>query len=406
MFLKHAPPCVKGVVTMAKINSYIDSEGNTKYQFQIYTGTDPLTGKRTKTRRRGFTSSKQAEIALAHLQIEILENGGLKKKKQITTFQQVYDLWFDNYKRTVKESTWVTTARNFKLHILPIFKDYRIDKITVKECQSAIETWFKDGLANYRRFMNYVSNIFEYAINRGFIDSNPVDHVLKPIDRSKKLHASIENYYEKDDLKKFLDQFKESSNFQGYTFFRLLTFSGLRKGEALALEWDDLDFQNNTVSINKTQSQGKNNKLIIQTPKTERSERLAYLDDRTMKILKTWQIKQREYLLNFGFNINHKNNFVFSNQHNEMHQPVKPRKWMLTNIEAYNKSHVDQLKRVSVHGFRHTYATLAFESGASIKAVQEQLGHSSYQTTMDIYTAVTKKEQNDATEKLANYLNF
>ncbi|WP_338088360.1 tyrosine-type recombinase/integrase [Levilactobacillus spicheri] len=91
---------------------------------------------------------------------------------------------------------------------------------------------------------------------------------------------------------------------------------------------------------------------------------------------------------------------IFANERNEMFQPSKPRKWLEHTLAKYD------LKHVTVHAFRHTYATLAFEAGASIKSVQEQLGHSSYKTTLDIYTAVTDKEKNEATQKLANYLNF
>ncbi|WP_459577270.1 tyrosine-type recombinase/integrase, partial [Companilactobacillus alimentarius] len=63
-------------------------------------------------------------------------------------------------------------------------------------------------------------------------------------------------------------------------------------------------------------------------------------------------------------------------------------------------------KNVTVHAFRRTFATLAIESGASLKEVQAQLGHSSYKTTADVYTEVTRKQRKDTAQKYANYVNF
>lgn len=384
---------------MTNIKKVTDKHGNITYEFQLYIGTDPLTGKQHRTRRRGFKSLDEAKIVLARLQLELLE-GGTLKKDHYTTFQEVYDLWFQSYKTTVKESTWVTTSRIFKLHILPIFKNYRIGKITTKDCQKAIDTWFKNKLVQYRRYLDYTSKVLDFAINMGELQDNPARYVIKPVDRDRKHHASLENYYDKQQLQTLLEGLSKEYDYQPYAFFRLLAFSGMRKGEALALQWSDVDYKKGEISITKTQSRGNDNKLVIQTPKTEKSTRVVTVDDKTAKIMRRWQIKQKEYFLNFGSNINRKNNFVFSNQNNRMHQPVKPQKWLASAIKKY------QLPKITVHGFRHTYATLAFEAGAPIKAVQEQLGHESYKTTMDIYTAVTESQKGKATQKLANYLNF
>lgn len=384
---------------MTQIKKYLDRKGVARYEFQLYVGLDPITGKQKTTRRRGFRSVKEAEIALNRIKLTVL-TGEIIKKAHKTTFKEVYELWLVNYKRTVKESTWATTERIFELHILPIFADLQVEKVTTKQCQKAVEKWFSDNLVQFKRYLNYTTSVFEYAINMGLIDDNPTDHVIRPVNRNRKIHSSLENFYDKNELRSFLDNFKLESNVQGYTFFRLLGFSGLRKSEALVLEWSDIDFDKGVITVNKTQSKGDNNVLLVQTPKTEMSNRIVYVDQETINILEHWKIAQKVYLLNFGFNINNQNNLVFSNEHNEMHQPMKPNKWLESVIKKYH------LKRVTPHGFRHTYATLAFEAGATVKAVGKQLGHSDYKTTMDIYTAVTKRVQNEVSVKIANYLDF
>lgn len=385
---------------MASIKSYKDKKGNTRYQIQVYLGIDPLTGKKINTRRRGFKTKKEATIASQRLEVSAY-NGELPLIRDYSTFEEVFNLWFTQYKQTVKESTWATTKRIFRIHILPAFGDNRINKISIKDCQKAINNWFKEGLVKYHVFLNYVSKVLDYAVNLGMIKDNPAKRIIVPVNKEDRSRKNLNNYYNREELQHFFDCLLDDDiNPQAYVFFRLAAFSGMRKSEMLCLEWSDIDYQNQIVNVTKTQSKGDNNRLLVQTPKTRRSVRKVFIDKKTCDVLKEWKKKQQSYLLFLGFNVNQGNHYIFSNENNEMFQPTKPRIWLEHTLKRYD------LKHVTVHAFRHTYATLAFEAGASIKSVQEQLGHSSYKTTLDIYTAVTEKQQSEATEKLANYLNF
>ncbi|WP_305775072.1 Arm DNA-binding domain-containing protein [Lactiplantibacillus plantarum] len=129
---------------MATIKKYQDKDGNTRYQFQVYLGVDPLTGKKKNTRRRGFKTKKEAQIVLSRLELDIY-NHGLPTKNDNTIFKDIYQLWFTQYKQTVKESTWVTTQRLFRLHILPIFSDYRIAKISIRACLESFQEYSQEG---------------------------------------------------------------------------------------------------------------------------------------------------------------------------------------------------------------------------------------------------------------------
>lgn len=106
-----------------------------------------------------------------------------------------------------------------------------------------------------------------------------------------------------------------------------------------------------------------------------------------MNILKKWRLEQRKWLLTLGINTLSKNQLVFSNQKNEYLQLSKPRKWLEVIIKQNN------LKRITIHGLRHTHASLLLEAGANIKDVQERLGHSSIQITMDLYIHITDKRK-------------
>ncbi len=381
---------------LSDIKRYTNKRGETRYQFQVFIGTDPRTGRKKTTRRRGFKTKKEAQLVLSRLDLEI-ETKGFQQQDN-SKFSDIYAMWFIQYQQTVKESTWATTQRIFNNHILPVFKDYRITKIDVPICQNALNDWFIAGYKKYHTYLNYVGMVLEFAIGMKLITDNPTTHVIVPKNKTNYERKNLDNYYNKSELIHFFECLKDDSiNPQAYVFFRLAAFSGMRKSEMLALTWQDIDYQRNRISVTKTQSKGDNNKLLVQSPKTKRSMRTVFIDQKTADILRSWQIEQRKFLLAQGFN---HTDLVFSNENNQMYQPTKPQVWLAHVINRYD------LKRVTVHAFRHTYATLAFESGASIKAVQEQLGHSSYKTTMDIYTATTQEQQNDATEKLARYLNI
>lgn len=393
-------PRVEEENKMTKIKEYQNRDGEKRYQFNMYIGINSETGKAQRTTRRGFTSRKEAKLALSRLELQVSEYGfKAEKKPKIYTFEDVYEMWFVQYKNTVKESSWATTQRIFRLHILPVFGKYRVEKITVPMCQQAVNKWFIDGLRQYHRFLNYAGKVLKYSITMQLITSNPVEGVIIPRQTDDRTRQNIENYYNKQELEHFFECLKDDDQIpQAYVFFRLAAFSGMRKSEMLALKWSDVNFKDCSIDINKTQSRGAGNRLVIQSPKTARSRRTAYIDPKTAQILRNWQKEQQKFLGAMGFPIG--DNLIFANEKNEMFQPVKPQVWLKHVIGNYD------LKKVTVHAFRHTYATLSFESGASVKAVQEQLGHSSYKTTMDIYTATTRKESNEATEKLAKYLNF
>lgn len=382
---------------MTKIKEYQKND-ETFYEFQLYLGKDPLTGRKRTTRRRGFRTPKEAKLALARLEIAVADGQFEPQPKQYT-LNALYTMWFGQYQNTVKESTWATTQRIFKIHILPTFGKYLVDKITIVECQEAVNKWFSQGLTSFNRYINYLAKVLDYAITLQLIKVNPARQVIIPRRKTNSIRKNLENYYNKIELKHFFECLQDAAiTPQAYVFFRLAAFSGMRKSEMLALKWSDINFKNNSISITKTQSRGAGNRLVIQTPKTIRSERTAYIDAKTAQILRDWQKEQQKYMLKLGFRFG--DNLVFSNEKNEMFQPVKPQLWLKYVIDNYN------LKKVTVHAFRHTYATLSFDAGASVKAVQEQLGHASYKTTMDIYTATTHKESKEATTKLAAYLNF
>ncbi|MGE7932356.1 tyrosine-type recombinase/integrase [Viridibacillus arvi] len=381
------------------IESYTLNNGQKRYMFQLYIGVDPLTGKQKRTTRRGFKKIKEAELALARIKLEISK--GTYQKQQPETYQDIYDLWVKQYEKTVEESTFVKTAGIFRNHILPAMKSYKVEKITVDVCQRHVDEW-ADKLKKFRMVKSYAAKVLDFAIKRNYIQTNPFTFVDMPTALKKKQASTedkVENFYTKEQLIQFLSCLENENNIKAFTLFRLLAFSGMRKGEALALTWNDLDFKTNEIRINKALSRGKENQLYVKSTKTGFA-RTVKMDERTMAILNDWQKKQKQDYLILGYNTIKAGQLVFSNECNEYLQPTKTRKWILHVQTKYN------LDMITTHGLRHTHCSLLFEAGASIKEVQDRLGHSDVQTTMNIYAHVTEKAKEAAIQKFESYINF
>lgn len=380
------------------IKSYKLSNGETRYMLQVYLGIDPLTGKEKRTTRRGFKTRKQAELALARIKLELAN--GTYKQKRAETYQQVYDLWIKQYEKTVEESTFVKTESLFRNHILPAMGNYKIEQIHVDICQKHVDEW-ADKLKKFRKVKSYAARVLDFAIKRDYIQKNPFAYVEMPVANSKKpLDAEgeeSENFYTREQLIEFLSCLEIENNYKAYTLFRLLAFSGMRKGEALALTWNDLDFRTNEIRINKALSRGKDNQLYVKSTKTGVA-RTIKMDNMTMDVLKKWKEKQKQDYLILGFDTSQPKQLVFSNERNEFLQLTKTRKWILHVQKKYN------LNNITTHGLRHTHCSLLFEAGASLKDVQVRLGHSDVQTTLNIYTHVTKQAQEEAITRFVDYL--
>lgn len=384
---------------MASVMQYTDKNGATRYQFQVYLGIDPQTGKRKTTRRRGFKTKKEATLALSRLTLDLQQKGSLVEENNIL-FEAVYHEWYEQYVNTVRESTWARTAKMFDNHILPLFGNKRLRTITVNQCQKAVNKWFGEATYNYTRWYNYLAAVFDYGIRQEYITDNPTKRVTmpkKPTDWGEK----PANFWSKSQLATFFSCINQQDEPEKYTLFRVLAFCGLRRGECLALTWQDIDFEHQTMSINKTLTQGDRGKQIIQAPKTKKGMRVISLDPQTTNVLKHWRSQQRRLYLELGFNTMNNNQLIFANTKNKFKSLNTPAKWLTKLIDDNNLE-----PRITVHGFRHSHASALFSAGASIKEVQTRLGHEDAQTTLNIYTHVTKNQEKAAVEKLVNYLNF
>lgn len=382
---------------MASIQKYKNKKGKQLYKFKIYLGTDPITNKQITTTRRGFTSIKSAKSAARKLQTEFEEQGwGSDNTNDIRTFQQLFDVWFENYQLSVKKSTATDSWQIYERYIKPKFGSSNIQRINVLFCQKCVNYWYKN-YREARHIKNTVSQILRYGISLEVIDENPMAKVTLPRPLPKRDNSN--NFYSKKELKHFFDSLNDIGDLRYIAFFRFIAYTGVRKSEALALQWKDFNFKNNTVVISKTvYYDARLKQVIVQEPKTKSSNRVLDLDPKTVSIMQAWRADQQKRFIKIGINVMNTKQYVFTQEKsNRLLVPNSVNDW----LKWIYKKHPQ--KKITVHGFRHTHASLLFEAGATIKEVQERLGHSNSKTTLDIYTHVVKEKKKETALKFADF---
>lgn len=388
---------------MATFKQYEKKNGTKAWLFQAYLGTNEATGKPVKTTRRNFKTKKEAQLALSRLQVDFEQDG--LKKRLVMTFKELYEVWFDQHQKNIKVTTQQRIKIYFDNHILEAFGKMYIDKITPLYCQKQLNTW-AEQYATYKQMRTYVKMVFKYGILIGVISDNPMDRTIIPKAKKKVNSDESASYYTKEELKQFFRCLLHLKDYRSFAFFRVLAFGGLRKGEAMALQWKDIDFENNTIVINKTLAELSDGSSVIQDTKTTSSNRTIQLDDRTISILKEWRNYIRKEKLRLGIRDNNfKNTVVFCNSIYSNDNPYLYKGYPNSVMKKVEK-HFPEMKIIKVHDFRKTNASLLFESSASIKDVSQRLGHKSTKTTTDIYIKVTKEKQGETAEQFAKYMAF
>ena len=378
------------------IKQYTKKDGKNYYTVHIYLGKDEITGKDRYTTRRGFKTKKEALLCEAKIKTEIATNGLLNT--EVTTFKEIYELWYEGYQHTIKESTLLVNQHIFDL-LLAKLENMQLKKLTLPYCQKIINNYSKKfSLAVLKKIKIYGSMILDYAVKMKVIYSNPMKDVLLPKPKDDITSDDKDKYYSKEELKQFLELVESEQDIKLTAMFRLLAYTGIRKGELQALNWDDIDFTNNMITVNKTLALNTEKKVVVQTPKSKSSIRSISIDEQTANILKRWKLKQRERFLMIGTRIKkHKPCFT-----EEVTNSYLYLNFMNANLKRICKK--NEFKLIKVHGFRHTHCSLLFESGFTIQEVQDRLGHSDLKTTMSIYAHVTEKHRDNMADKFAKFM--
>ncbi|MDO4800256.1 MAG: tyrosine-type recombinase/integrase [Bacillota bacterium] len=360
-----------------QITSYKKKDGKTYYAIRVYLGTDPKTGKERKVMKKGFSSRKDAQLAYHAIvaQDERKESGQL-------TFREVYEEWLTDYRTKVKESTLKFSEAKLRLHILPYIGGMYIGEITRQDAQRMMDRWSKE-FASPGKVRAVAVQVFNFAKEQEYIDRCPFDTVKTPRNQKSK---TFENYYDRDQLRCFLAALDQFAPPLWRAYFYTLALTGMRRAEALALDWSDIDFSAKTIRINKAVSK-KFIKAEISSPKTAASNRTISIGDDLIAIL----LEYRGEAARTGL--------IFPNSKSEPITLSLPTMKMNAILKKAGLPHL------TPHGLRHTHCCLLFEAGASIAQVQHRLGHADVKITLEVYNHITRQREVEVPNLLSNYLN-
>ncbi len=379
-----------------------------KWAYRAYVGTDPITGKIKQVGKSGFLTKKDAQLAAAIVERQVHQGDYIEPSE--LTFDNLSKEWEKHYSVDAKISS-VRARRKALKHAINEFGDKAIQSITKHEYQSFIDKISGKFSVNYVSSIHTSSNmVFEYAQSVNLIKDIPSDKIKLP--RKKKTIEDIENekiqdkFFEKDELEEFLLLAKNEGLEGDLLTFTLLAYTGLRIGELVALKWSDIDFEAHTLRVSKTYYNPNNNKKKYQllTPKTEKSIRTITIDEIVVNLLLDHQEEQKR-IIQDNAPFYHDEGFIFTG--NEGYPKVikaialrmeRLLKMMNEGKEEHEKKHL------TLHSFRHTHTSLLIEANVHIKEIQERLGHSDINTTMDIYAHMTKDIKKEASTKFSNLM--
>lgn len=224
------------------------------------------------------------------------------------------------------------------------------------------------------------------AVREGLLMSNPASRATAP-----KRSSCLELHTWSGPLvRTFLESTAEDRE---HALWRLLTMTGMRRGEALGLKWPDVDLQSGRVSIQRSRVLA-GGRVLEHPPKTEQGRRSVQLDPVTVTALRTWKAQQAQERLVAG-SAWVEAGWVFTQEDG---QPLHP--GVVTKRFADAVAGTD-LPRIRLHDLRHTSATLALAAGEHPKVVQERLGHATITQTMDTYSHTTPALHEAAAARLA-----
>ncbi len=377
-----------------------------KWQYRIYLGV--IDGKPKLYEKSGFLRKSDATIAMNEKLYEFNNTGKVAKDLKIN-FNEIFMEFIDiEAKSTRKSSTIKRYNSLFKNHFSDAFGNVQVSIISTNQIQTFLSEKTQTHSTQYvKSIYNLLHVIFSYAIRMSYIKTNPMINVKPP----KIIRKEIIPIFTVDELKMFNDRLA-TTNLQ--LALQIGINLGVRVGECFALRWSDFDFEKNLVKIDK-QLQNYDKVWCLTTLKTRNSYRtLSFSDTFKNYLIKVKKIQEdiaKEYGLGFTkCNIivdkrTEKENILYIDDFVN----IKPNGEMLNTNSMKVASRIFKLENdidFKYHTLRHTHATTLIENGVNIKFVQERLGHSKPDFTLQVYTQVTTGMVEQANNVMERVLNF
>ena len=369
----------------------IEKRGKNSYRLTVSEGFD-LNGKPMIHRKTVHGTKKEAEIELAKFVADV-QNGMVIEGKSLK-FSEFTEIWKRDYgSKELAPSTYKRYCRMLETRLLPYFGHFYVNKIKPTDIMQFYDLLSKDTqlvrkkdndgnktlkplsgktILEHHRLLRAM---LHKAVYWQVIVSNPAERVQPPKAKKPK-----RKYYDDDQCKILLENLEQldEEQIKYKTAIILTVFTGVRLGELMGLEWNDIDFRNGIVSINRSSQYLADTGVFTKVPKTESSIREVAIPDFVISLLEEYKLWYDEQKSLYGELWIDSNRLFVQADGKPMH-PSTISKWFVKYIGQIG------LPVINFHGLRHTNATLLIAQNIDVAVVAARLGHAQITTTFNFY---------------------
>lgn len=300
-------------------------------------------------------------------------------------FKNWCDLWLENKKSSIKESTYSLYSYSINRYIIPRFGHVRLNEINKTNIENFISDISESKLSKrtIRNIIILLKSCLFSAIEKKLVNIRNLESIIFSVKHVNKIKILSDS-----EQRALVNSIYNHLNHKTIGILICLN-TGIRIGEICGLQWKNIDLKNKIIYIRKTVqriSLKKGTKMIINTPKTKTSFREIPISNTLLKILKTLDNSQQDVYF-----LTNKDKYL---------EPRAYRKFFRKFLE---KSNIAEIK---FHALRHTFATRCIEHGIEYKLLAEILGHSSIDTTLNLYVHPQMRQKRMSMEKISRIFDI
>lgn len=358
------------------------------------------------TKEVDYVSKKQLEIEASLFLADIINDSVTAPTG--CTINTLFDDFMSNHKDEIgmKTSTAERYVRIYENQIKPFLGQRSIKDIS----KTDLRNWVRYLSSEYRNkrtgkpiaqktvknALALLSAMYTYAVyDLEIIDKNPCLKIRVP--KANVASRPEAHHYNESDvallIMHLMDELKHPKSITHATLVMLILFTGMRTGEVMGLKWSDINFETNTLKIERERIYVSAMGIIEDTPKTESSRRTISFPVTIMDMLKALKAHQNDCRTKMGDEYTDTDYVAISLTGKPLH-PRGTYKWFRNFIERYN------MKPVTIHDLRHTHVAMLSSIGVKIIDVSKRLGHSNTRVTQEVYEYLYKDIDNDISQKL------
>ncbi len=417
----------------------IRKRGNT-YQISVFLGRDEnqkkIYKRTTYSPKAKTPKAIENEVNEYARKFEERAKNGEVYDGESMTFAELIPLWEKSVLSLKSPKQKEQYEREIEKYYMPTLQFMKLAKIKAPQIDAILEKRIEEGRASKTIRMSFtaINSVFQYAYKKAIIKENPCSRCdeLPSIQKDEELH-----FFTVDQAKTFLHaltlRFPEereakernlqnggktkvssyvmhhSIPFQWRVYFNIAIYGGLRRGEIVSLTWEDINFEEHSISISKSIARPKSGEYVKGT-KTKAGTREIVLPSETFALLTVWRQQQKTLADELGTewkgfrDDDFDKNWIFIDLNNGNRMCIDtPTHKFREILEAYNKTvekDEDKLPIIRLHDLRHTSATLLLANGTDIETVSKRLGHSRASITLDVYGHAMKEKDVTASETL------